>query len=86
MSNIYWTCIVSLIITLISIPSLIKVARIKKLYDEPDQRKNHSCVIPTLGGVAIFAGFIKWFPKKNTYIASNEIYNFCCVDYVLYRY
>ena len=43
---------------MISIPSLIKVARIKKLYDEPDQRKNHSCVIPTLGGVAIFAGFI----------------------------
>lgn len=44
-------------ISLIAIPSIIKVAYLKHLYDEPDDRKTHERVIPTLGGLAIFAGF-----------------------------
>lgn len=46
------------IITYISIPSLVDVARIKHLYDEPNNRTSHSENTPTLGGMAIFAGFI----------------------------
>jgi UDP-GlcNAc:undecaprenyl-phosphate/decaprenyl-phosphate GlcNAc-1-phosphate transferase len=45
-------------ITYFAIPSLISVARIKNLYDEPGARKSHSTNIPTLGGLAIFAGII----------------------------
>lgn len=30
----------------------------KKLFDEPDERKVHKAVIPTLGGLGIFSGFI----------------------------
>ncbi len=48
----------ALIITYIAIPSLIKVANIKKLFDEPNGRKAHKNSIPTLGGVALFAGLI----------------------------
>ena len=45
-------------LTYIAIPSIIKVATKKHLYDEPDERKAHSSSVPTLGGIAIFAGVI----------------------------
>ncbi len=40
------------------IPTIIGVARKKKLYDVPNARKVTTQVIPTLGGVAIFLGFV----------------------------
>jgi UDP-N-acetylmuramyl pentapeptide phosphotransferase/UDP-N-acetylglucosamine-1-phosphate transferase len=46
----------SFAITFISIPSIIQVAKVKHLFDEPDKRKLHKSVVPTLGGLAIFAG------------------------------
>lgn len=49
---------VSLIIVLISIPSIVTVAHIKRLYDEPGRRKSHQTAIPNLGGIAIFAGVV----------------------------
>ncbi|MBK8521879.1 MAG: MraY family glycosyltransferase [Ferruginibacter sp.] len=46
------------LITFFAIPVIIQVAKDKKLFDEPDERKVHKNVIPTLGGLGIFAGFI----------------------------
>ena len=46
------------LITYFSIPVIIEVAENKKLFDEPEARKVHKVVIPTLGGLGIFAGFI----------------------------
>lgn len=48
----------SLVIVVIAIPSVIRVSYLKHLYDVPDERKSHEKVIPTLGGLAIFAGFM----------------------------
>ena len=48
----------ALVIVALSIPSIIKVARAKNLYDYPDSRKAHRNSIPTLGGLAIFAALI----------------------------
>ena len=48
----------SFVVTFIAIPSIIDIARQKHLFDEPGVRKSHSTSIPTLGGVAIFGGFI----------------------------
>lgn len=48
----------SLVIVLTAIPSVIRVSYLKHLYDVPDERKSHEKVVPTLGGLAIFAGFI----------------------------
>ena len=46
-------------ISYVAIPIVIKVAELKHLFDEPDQkRKTHRQKTPTLGGVAIFAGLI----------------------------
>ena len=48
----------SLFITFFAIPSIIRIAEIKHLFDEPDDRKLHKTRVPTLGGLAIFAGMI----------------------------
>jgi len=45
-------------VVFISIPSIVKVAQKKHLFDLPDHRTSHTHAIPTLGGLAIFAGFI----------------------------
>src|SRR6478609_6388247 len=45
------------LITFFAIPIIIRVSREKKLFDEPDERKVHKMVIPTLGGLGIFGGF-----------------------------
>ncbi len=50
--------VLAFIITLLSIPVIIDVAKKKHLFDEPDERKLHTEIIPALGGVGIFAGFI----------------------------
>lgn len=48
----------SFAITFLSIPVIIRVAEMKKLFDVPDARKVHINPIPSLGGLGIFAGFI----------------------------
>lgn len=58
MGNILLSGIVAFIITFFVIPIVIKVAKLKKLYDIPDARKIHSTPIPSLGGIGIFIGFI----------------------------
>lgn len=58
MDNILLSGALAFLITFFSIPIIIQVAREKKLFDEPDERKVHKMVIPTLGGLGIFAGFI----------------------------
>ncbi len=58
MDNILLSAGLSFLITFFAIPVIIQVAKDKKLFDEPDERKIHKAVIPTLGGLGIFAGFI----------------------------
>ncbi len=58
MDNILLSGALAFLITFFSIPVIIEVAKDKKLFDEPDERKVHKAVIPTLGGLGIFAGFI----------------------------
>lgn len=50
--------VVSFFIVLISIPSIVTVAHLKRLCDEPGRRKSHHRAIPNLGGMAIFAGVV----------------------------
>ncbi|MCC6515642.1 MAG: undecaprenyl/decaprenyl-phosphate alpha-N-acetylglucosaminyl 1-phosphate transferase [Chitinophagales bacterium] len=48
----------SFVLTYMFIPSIIKVANIKHLFDTPGGRKSHVQVTPTLGGIGIFGGFM----------------------------
>ncbi len=58
MIAIAFACLTAFVITFLAIPSIIKVAIIKNLFDEPGERKSHKSSIPTLGGLAIFAGVV----------------------------
>ncbi|NNC82687.1 MAG: undecaprenyl/decaprenyl-phosphate alpha-N-acetylglucosaminyl 1-phosphate transferase [Flavobacteriales bacterium] len=62
--------ITAFFIVLLATPSLIKVAKLKRLVDEPSEaRKLHISSVPTIGGIIIFAGFIfayaLWFPTED---------------------
>ena len=58
MLNVLLTSSVSFIITFLAIPVVLSVAEKKKLYDIPDERKVHTKLVASLGGVGIFGGFI----------------------------
>ena len=58
MDNVFLSGGLAFLISFFAIPVIIEVAISKKLYDEPDERKVHKNVIPTLGGLGIFSGFI----------------------------
>ncbi len=62
---------------MIAMPSLIKVAKLKHLVDEPgDERKLHNRSVPTIGGIMIFAGtlfaYCLLFPSKENWMMGNN--------------
>lgn len=58
MLDILLTASVAFIITFLAIPVVLQVAEQKKLYDVPDERKVHTRLVASLGGVGIFGGFL----------------------------
>jgi len=48
----------SFVMVFLSIPTILRVAHSKNLFDEPNKRSVHRTRIPTLGGLAIFVGFL----------------------------
>ena len=48
-------------ITYFSIPAIIRLSMVKRLYDLPDHRKKHGERISSLGGLAIFGGLLVSF-------------------------
>jgi UDP-N-acetylmuramyl pentapeptide phosphotransferase/UDP-N-acetylglucosamine-1-phosphate transferase len=47
----------ALIITYVSVPTIIKISDYKQLYAFANERTSHTAQTPTLGGLAVFAGF-----------------------------
>lgn len=58
MLDILLTASVAFIITFLAIPVVLEVAEKKKLFDIPNERKVHTRLVASLGGVGIFGGFI----------------------------
>jgi UDP-GlcNAc:undecaprenyl-phosphate GlcNAc-1-phosphate transferase len=50
--------ILAFLISYVAIPTIVRVSTRKKLFDHPNERTSHKESIPTLGGMAIFAGFL----------------------------
>lgn len=70
MQEILLGFITSFVVVLVATPSLILVAKLKHLVDEPtDARKKHGRSVPTIGGIIIFASavfaYALWFPADN---------------------
>lgn len=75
--NIFFSFAISFTIVYFVIPKIIKVSKIKKLFDVPNHRSAAKHIVPTLGGIAIMAGFI-----ISTIISSNY-YNINDLKYLL---
>jgi UDP-N-acetylmuramyl pentapeptide phosphotransferase/UDP-N-acetylglucosamine-1-phosphate transferase len=58
MMNLLMTGSIAFAISFIAIPTIIRVADEKGLFDLPDARKLHTKSIASLGGVGIFIGFL----------------------------
>lgn len=55
--NIFLSLAISFSIAYFIIPKIILVSKTKKLFDVPNHRSAAKHIVPTLGGIAIFAGF-----------------------------
>ncbi|HRE95623.1 MAG TPA: hypothetical protein PK637_02595, partial [Flavobacteriales bacterium] len=66
-AHIVLGALTAFLVVLLATPSLIKVAKLKHLVDEPGEaRKLHLRSVPTIGGIIIFSSIIfsysLWFP------------------------
>ncbi|HZL11768.1 MAG TPA: MraY family glycosyltransferase [Prolixibacteraceae bacterium] len=79
MSLLYSTIgfLLGFILVSLAIPPIIRVSITKHLYDTPNARKASKVVVPTLGGVALFIGFI-----LSTIIATDG-YDFSELKYLI---
>lgn len=84
MDHILISAALSFIITFFAIPVIIQVAKDKKLFDEPDERKVHKAVIPTLGGLGIFAGFIVATLLCAPMVNTSELQYFAAASIVIF--
>ncbi len=81
MKEIILGFVTSFFVVLVATPSLILVAKLKHLVDEPSEaRKKHRHSVPTIGGIIIFAScvfaYALWFPVDDiTYYGSLEIFS-----------
>jgi UDP-N-acetylmuramyl pentapeptide phosphotransferase/UDP-N-acetylglucosamine-1-phosphate transferase len=75
---------ISFAVSYLAIPIIIKVAKIKKLYDVPDERKVHVTPIPSLGGLGIFAGFVFGCMLSTNFAQSSEMQYFIAATLVIF--
>ncbi|KFD39346.1 glycosyltransferase family 4 protein [Schleiferia thermophila] len=74
----------SFLITFLSIPPIIRLSLVKRLYDRPDERKNHPHRTSALGGVGIFGGMIFSFLFFTAGIPYPELNSILCALIVLF--
>lgn len=73
--QIFLSIFTAFIISLMMIPSLIKIAGERNIFDEPGERKLHTSKTPLLGGVAIFSGtIISFLFFSANYFESSQLY------------
>ncbi len=71
--TIFLPFIISLIITMLVIPSWINVCKKWNLFEKTDDRKLHHESVPTMGGLAIYAGIIISFLLLSKQLSNQPI-------------
>jgi len=71
-------------ITYFSIPAIIRLSLVKKLYDLPDARKKHAARISPLGGMAIFGGMIISFVFCTAHLANPALNSVLVALFILF--
>ena len=72
------------IITYLSIPAIIRLSLVKRLYDQPDERKKHNARISPLGGIAIFGGMIISFVFFTAHLANPALNSVLVALFILF--
>jgi UDP-GlcNAc:undecaprenyl-phosphate GlcNAc-1-phosphate transferase len=76
--------ITAFIITYYSVPAIIRLSLVKKLYDKPDERKIHAGRISPLGGMAIFGGMIISFVFFSAHLANPTLNSVLVALFILF--
>lgn len=76
--EIFISLALSFTITFFMIPIIIKISRAKHLFDEPNHRSAAKEPVPTLGGIAIMAGFFIAMIVSTDHFNINE-FKYCFV-------
>lgn len=72
------------VITYFSIPAIIRLSLVKRLYDLPDERKKHNTRISPLGGMAIFGGMIISFVFFTAHLANPALNSVLVALFILF--
>lgn len=72
------------LITYFSIPAIIRLSLVKRLYDLPDERKKHNARISPLGGMAIFGGMIISFVFFTAHLANPTLNSVLVALFILF--
>lgn len=87
MKEIVLGFVTSFFVVLLTTPSLILVAKLKNLVDEPSEaRKQHGRSVPTIGGIIIFAAsvfaYVLWYPADNmSYYGSLAMFSQSVIEF-----
>ncbi|MDC1107034.1 MraY family glycosyltransferase [Prolixibacteraceae bacterium] len=65
---ILFTVLTSLIVTMVCVPTLVHISKEKRLFDEPNGRSASKIIVPTLGGLAVYLGFIASLTITHTWL------------------
>ena len=76
--------ITAFVITYFSIPAIIRLSLVKRLYDVPDERKKHNARISPLGGMAIFGGMLMSFVFFSAHLANPALNSVLVALFILF--
>ena len=65
--------LLSFALAFFSIPTILRVAESKNLFDEPNKRTAHKIRVPTLGGLAIFLSFLFTYSLFSDWFSFTQI-------------
>jgi UDP-GlcNAc:undecaprenyl-phosphate/decaprenyl-phosphate GlcNAc-1-phosphate transferase len=82
-TDLIGAAVTALIVTFFSIPSIIKISKIKQLFDKIDERRVHKIPVPTLGGVAMFAGLLFAFTFWASFGGQNQSTQYILCAYII---
>lgn len=80
----YLAPILAFSVTFFSIPAIIRLSLVKKLYDQPDERKKHNARISPLGGMAIFGGMIISFVFCTAHLTNPALNSVLVALFILF--
>jgi UDP-N-acetylmuramyl pentapeptide phosphotransferase/UDP-N-acetylglucosamine-1-phosphate transferase len=75
--------LISYLTTFLLIPIIIKLAHANKLFDIPDERKLHTRLISSLGGIAIFSGITLSLLLTTSFTTAGDDFRFFIAAFLI---